>query len=228
MNMVANSIDNNIWDGSPKVIGNETNSLNIPNTIQGDMVLVCQNLQANSGTQTIEISSGDTVLNKIALQAQPDGLPSIYIHNFKGDNCRIENTTETGNCVDVNIAAVGPGLTPQSTLPADSSKHLLTPIFSPRSQCTSEQPYTRQGAAPARRASLIFGQHSSNSSAFVVFVNGNAKVYGVNFPDMIPNGYTSVVPGNTNTLNENWLGATLTIGNVSPVTSGESFVQLKS
>ena len=224
------------WNGKPFTITNNENSWNLERTIDGDLVLVFQNVSKAQGNVTIEISSGGRALKTITLPPNPDGLPALYINNFGGQNVQIDiiEPAATGVTLAVKVAAVGPGMYKTGPLPMDSNDHLITPIFAV-DKCTEKAPYAREGSMPARRATLLFGQRSANIGYFVMFEGGRPTCFAVNWPEGTPleapyepvgeNGSSN---GNTIMIRRNFIGNTVNVSNISPNVSGESFVRVNS
>ncbi|MGF1911809.1 hypothetical protein L4C38_20545 [Vibrio kasasachensis] len=221
------------WNGKPLTITNKSNSYNLKNTINGDTVLVMQNLNNSSGNVNLKVTSGGGLKKEFTLQPSKDGLPTLFVHNYEGQNINLEVTSESEEKLAVTVAAVGPGMYEQGELPRDSKEHDITPIY--EKKCTCEAPFTREGSMPASPAVLSFGQRSQNVACFVQFTGAKAACYGVNLEpgNDLPEPYEPIgengsSTGNIITVSKNFYGSNVTVANVSPNVSGISFAKIKS
>ncbi|WP_330961243.1 hypothetical protein [Photobacterium sp. 53610] len=221
------------WNGKPLTITNKMNSYNLKNTINGDTVLVMQNVSNSSGNVVLKITSGGSIIKEFTLSPNTDGLPTLLVHDYQGQNINLEVTSESEETLAVKVAAVGPGMYEQGKLPRDSQEHEITPIF--EKTCTCEAPFTREGSMPASPAVLSFGQRSQNVACFVQFTGAKATCYGVNLAhgSNLPEPYEPIGDNGSSTGNyikvsKNFYGSNVTVANVSPNVSGISFVKIKS
>lgn len=204
------------WDGARLTLAPNQNA-NMPQTVNGTMVITYQNMSAQNNQGDIALTSGGSTPRFYTVPAGANQ-PSLLIDNWKANNLSITNispNTET----PIAIEAIGPGL--PGTIP------LPIAVGPPGRALAPGQ--TGQSTAAAQWMQLVL-QCNAATTAIIALIGGppdsagqNGYLFALNFPTNSgpgtgvtpPSGYYATTTANTYTFQFNWGSAALFLANLS-------------
>ena len=212
------------WNGDPTTL-TMNESVNMPQTNDGSMVLGYQNMSTGNDDGTLVIASGGAQPEKVTVQAGQNQL-SIKTHNWEGNNLQLTNQSVV-DTVTIRVQAIGPGhgTTTPKTLPMDGTAIELSPRD------------VAQGNALPQWMTLRMKANTSQQTIFVL-IGGpgssyglNAYTFGLNMPQSsgpqpgaVADGYYQETTANSIDFQFNWGSDRVWIANFSGDTASAASV----
>ncbi|MDQ1470765.1 MAG: hypothetical protein QOJ99_2245 [Bryobacterales bacterium] len=220
---------NAAWNGSPVTL-NPGQNVNLPQTTNGSMVLVYQNMATQNNNGQLSLTSGGaqpTFLPVPALANQP----SVDINNWQGNNLSITNISVPGSATPIWVAAVGPGIpgVVSSALPMDGSAISLSTGQSAQGNALPRyMQLNLQSNAGTLTIFAVIGGPANNSgqNAYMVAVNATSNTgpgTGVNPPA----GYYATTTSNVYSYVFNWGSSAVFVANESPSTAAAASISVR-
>ena len=204
------------WDGSPTTIQPLSDTLLMPQTTNGSMVLAYQNKATLNNLGELSLTSGASPL-KIDVPALIQQ-PFIKVNNWKANNLTINNISQQA-ATPIWIEAFGPGLPGQTPITITNGTAFK---LSPQPTTTS----VGQGVT-APRNMLLRMQSNTGDLSIIALIGGpadatgnNAYVFALNASNPgSDQGYTMAVGGNSYDYQFNWGTSVIYLANMSPATA---------
>jgi hypothetical protein len=220
---------NAAWNGSPVTL-NPGQNVNLPQTTNGSMVLVYQNMATQNNNGQLSLTSGGSQPTFLAVPALANQ-PSVDIDNWQGNNLSVTNISVPNSATPIWVAAAGPGLpgvTP-SALPMDGSAISLS-----TGQCAQGNALPRymqlnvQSNAGTLTIFAIIGGPANNTgqNAYLVSVNASANT-GPGTGVTPPAGYYATTTSNVYSYVFNWGSSAVFVANESPSTAAAASVSVR-
>ena len=211
------------WDGKPVTL-KQNESVNLPQTTDGSMILIYLNRSPGNDEGTLSIQSGGKPPTVVTV---PPGTmqPGVMTQNWEGNNLQVANLSTVP--VDIWVAAYGIGLNPS----------LCTPLTPGSTQPLQTMTCVEATALP-QWMTLRFEQQTSATTVFALIggpsIEGiNAYVFGLNMPPSTgpqpappSTGYFQTSADNSIDYPFNWGSASLWVANLSGGTAAPASVTL--
>jgi hypothetical protein len=197
------------WTGTPTVL-KVNDQVTMPQTPNGTVIVSAINQATLNNQGEASITSGGSQVESLELPALATA-PTAYAHNYGASNLAITNTSAQDN-TPIQVQAVGPGI------PGVTPKPLV--ILTPLTVGFGE---VAQGGTNPQNMQLKI-QNNTSTTSVVGVIGGpadasgsNGKIIAVNWPagTPVPPEYFAVSNNNTYTLNFNWNGQQIFVGNLS-------------
>jgi hypothetical protein len=197
------------WTGTPTVL-KLNDQVNMPQTPNGTVIVAAINQATLNNQGQIAITSGGSTVQDPTLDFGATA-PWTYSNNYQASNLTITNISAQ-DATPIQVQAIGPGIpgvTPGSLV-------IGTPF-------TLNFGAVAQGGTNPQNMQLKI-QNNTSTTSIVGVIGGpqdssgsNGKVIAVNWPQGMPTppGYFAVSNSNTYTLNFNWMGGAIFVGNLS-------------
>ncbi len=196
-----------LWDGSWCRL-EQNRSVNMPQTSDSAMTFVAFTFTKDIGS--VRLASGVNTPKTLEVDGRLKA-PIPFLHNGRGDNLEVTNTSATD--IPIWIAAVRFGSGNPVPLRNDGTPVVLSPSTSARGRTQhSLQDLNLWSPDPY--------------AVFTVMYGGDAFIYALNAPGELPEGYTDIRHGHTMLIPRNFRGAEVCVANLSPYQSGEGAVWL--
>ena len=216
------------WDGTPTTLA-QGDSVNMPQTTNGSMILMAANMSQGNDAGTLEIQTGGARPTNLNLPAGANQFVPV-VHNWEAQNLKLTNMS-VKNSVNIYVAAYGPGLNPPSCTPLDVG----TPTQLSMSNCAS-------GTAVPEWMTLRFFAPSGNTTMFGLIggpVQGGINAYtfalntGADVPPKPPGvpvaeGFYQQAAGNRIDFQFNWGSSSIWVVNLSSMEAAPGQVTLTS
>lgn len=203
------------WTGAPTTLNVPSDSVNMPQTANGSMIVTAINKTTGNSAGTITISSGGSGTTPPDLPPQATA-PWAEVQNFMANNLQITNIS-TATATPILVQAIGPGI------PGVTPKTLSIGVSLPLAFGEVAQ----GGTNPQRMILRI--QNTTSTQSVVGVIGGpndpsgnNGKVIALNAPQNTgpggptpPAGYYATTINNSYNLDFNWNGAGIFVGNLS-------------
>ena len=219
-NIIGQSITNPNWNGSGTRL-NWHDSVTMPQTPNGSMILAYWNLATQNNDGTLSLTSGGAP-QFLDAPAMPL-MPTTLVQNYQTNSLTLTNLSANKD-TPIQVAAFGPGI------PGQTPRKLT--VGSAPLQLSFLQ--TAQGNAPPNYAQLIFTNNTNNLCIMAVIggrnqsSGNNAYLFALNYPGPPnPPGYTSVTSGNTLTYQFYWT-TSVYVANMSSSVSSSVAVSMIS
>ena len=216
------------WNGDPQTLTNGQ-SVNMPQTVNGSMVLGWQNTSAGNNNGELTVASGGSRPEKLDATAGLGQVQTIT-RNWGGNNLQLTNNSQQGE-VNIWATAIGPGYgtTPPVDLPMDGTKVTLSAQGAAQGNALPQWMTLRLQATSGQQTifCLIGGPNSPDGI--------NAYVFALNMPtnsgppkDEQPpaDGYFQQTTKNTLDFQFNWGSSRLFIANFSGSTAAGATVSV--
>ena len=204
------------WDGARLVLSPDQNA-NMPQTVNGTMVVTYQNMSTQNNQGDISLTSGGSTpaFYKVAAGANQ---PSFLIDNWKANNLSITNISPNAE-TPIAIQAIGPGLPGDGTA---AHRHRAAGSGA-RAWATGQST-----AAPQWRQLVL--QCNAATTVVVALIGGppdaegqNGYLFALNYPTdsgpgtgvAPPAGYYATTTSNSYVFPFNWGSAALFLTNLS-------------
>lgn len=197
------------WTGTPTTL-KVNEQVSMPQTPNGTVIVAGINQTKLNNDGEASVTSGGSTVRTLELPALATA-PTVYAHNYQASNLTITNTSAQ-NDTPVQVQAVGPGIPGVTAKPLV----LLTPL-------TVGFGEVAQGGTNPQNMQLKI-QNNTSTTSVVGVIGGpadgsgsNGKIIAVNWPSgtPVPPDYFAASNSNTYTLNFNWNGQAIFVGNLS-------------
>ncbi len=209
MSIIPVTMSDSNWSGENVQFG-PNESLTLSPTTNGKMVIALFNLSEKNNFGQVSLTCGGRKPQIIDVEALQNA-PKLLIDDFDGNGITLTNISQQAT---IFAAAYGPGLPSinPGILPDDGQSYSLA-LYNARSTI-SKTSYQR----------LVF-EADSQYTIFVLFTGSEVVTLCVNAPDTVT-GYDISTSSNSYPKTENWLGETIYVVNLSPLSTQQGTISL--
>ncbi|MFT4926167.1 MAG: hypothetical protein ACI8WB_002265 [Phenylobacterium sp.] len=197
------------WDGTGQNVG-EHGTLTMKQSTDGDMAIAIFNLSEANELGQVTITSGGSRPEHIDVPALQNA-PLILVRNFGGNSLNINNNSPA----QLYVSAYGPGLASINPKPlcADGIAHSL------------EKYNARKTMSKPKLQELTFAATELEYTVVILFAGSQVTTLCLNAPKNQP-GYDISTSQDSHSITNNWLGKTLWVVNLSPLSNQAATVAL--
>jgi hypothetical protein len=212
----------NNWTGTPTKLAVNDN-VNMPQTPNGTVIVAAINQATLNNQGQIAITSGGSTVDDPTLDFGATA-PYAYTHNYQASNLSITNISAQSD-TPIQVQAIGPGIpgvTPDTIVIGTPKELKFGAVANGATNPQNMQLKIQNNTSTTSIVGVIGGPQDSSGS--------NGKVIAVNWPQGTPkpDGYFAVSNSNSYTLNFNWMGAAIFVGNLSSSNAANVSVTLRA